>query len=97
MFLKKSKNKMGKLKRQILDTIAWIALIVGIVMVLWKIFGNSPSGLEVIIPFIVLALMKIWSNNNRIWELEIKMKNSFEKVRGDTKRIENKIDLLNKK
>ncbi|MBU2616564.1 MAG: hypothetical protein KKB79_01125 [Nanoarchaeota archaeon] len=83
--------------RKILDVIFWIALIIGTIMVLWRIFGNSPTDLAVITPFIVMGLTKIWSNNNRIWELEIKMKNSFDKVRENTNRIGNKIDdLLNK-
>jgi len=83
--------------RKILDIIFWIALVIGTIMVLWRIFGNSPTDLAVITPFVVMGLIKVWSNNNRIWELEIKMKNSFDKVRENTNRIGNKIDdLLNK-
>ncbi len=90
-------RKMGKLKRQILEILFWIALIVGIIMIIWRIFGDSPTDLAVISPFIVMGLVKIWTNNNRIWELEIKMKNSFDKVKENMNRIENKIDLLIKR
>jgi len=95
---------MSELKRKILDAIAWIALVVGIIMILWRVFGNSPTDLAVISPFIVLGLVKIWSNNNTIKDVgyQVKLlsnntKSSFEKVRGDMSRIESKIDsLLNK-
>jgi len=88
---------MKSIKIKILDAVFWIALTVGIIMILWRIFGNSPTDFAVIIPFIVMGLSKIWSNNNRIWGLEIRMKNSFDKARGDMNRIENKIDILSDK
>jgi len=84
------------IKRKILDIIAWIALIVGIIMVLWRIFGNSPTDLAVVTPFIIFGLAKTWSNNNKIYDLEIKMKNNFNKAKEDMNRIENKIDKLKK-
>jgi len=81
---------MSKLKKQILDIIFWVALIVGIIMILWKIFGDSPTDLAIITPFIVMALMKIWSNSRAIKDvghqikiLSINTKSGFEKVRKD--------------
>jgi len=88
---------MGKLLRKILDVIAWIALIVGIIMVIWRIFGDSPTDLAVISPFIVLGLAKIWTNNNNIKEVDYQIrllarstKHSFEKVREDIDKLSNK-------
>lgn len=95
---------MGKLLRKILNIIAWIALIVGVIMVLWRIFGNSPTDIAVISPFVVFGLVKIWSNNEEIKNIgyQVKLltnstKHSFEKVRGDINKIENKFDNLSKK
>lgn len=82
---------MSKLKQKILNTIAWIAFAIGIVMVLWRIFGNSPTDLAVISPFVVFGLAKIWYNSNTILELKINMKHGFDKVREDINRLESKI------
>lgn len=83
---------MGKLKQRILDTIAWIALIIGIIMVLWRVFGNSLTDIQVVSPFIVFGLTKIWSNNNKIMgvghQIEIfkhEVRNSFDKVKEEIK------------
>jgi len=100
---------MSELKRKILNVVAWVALAVGIVMVIWRIFGDSPTDLAVISPFIVLGLAKIWNVNSelndfkydfshQIRTLSTNTRSPFEKVKGDTGRIENKIDdLLSKR
>lgn len=88
---------MKSIKTKILDVLFWIFLIIGIIMVLWRVFGNSPTDLAVISPFIAMTLMKVWSNNNKTWELKIKMRKGFNKVRGDIGRIETKIDDLSNK
>lgn len=81
---------MTQLKKQILDILFWVALAVGIIMILWKIFGDSPTDLAIITPFIAMALMKIWSNSGAIKDighqvkvLSINTKSAFEKVRED--------------
>ena len=79
-------------------------MIVGVIMVLWRIFGNSPTDIAVISPFIVFGLAKVWSNNEEIKNVgyQVKLlarntKHSFEKVRSDINKIENKFDNLSKK
>ena len=91
-----------QIKRKILDVIAWVALAVGVVMIIWKIFGNSPSIAEVLAPFVVLALVKVWKNSEGVMGvghgleiLSVNTKSAFDKIREDTGRIENKIDELN--
>lgn len=91
---KNSGRKSMKMLNWILNIIAWIALIIGIVFLLWKIFGNSPTDLQVIIPFIIFGIAKIWEINNNQKEFEFEVKLSFSKVKEDMKRIENKIDNL---
>lgn len=102
--LQSKEFKMGKLLRKTLDTIAWIALIIGIILLIWKIFGNSPTGFEIITPFIVFGLTKIWSNNEKINDIDYKVslssrntKHSFEKVREDIHYLKNKLDNLSNK
>ena len=74
---------MSELKRKILETIARIALIVGIIMVLWRIFGNSPTDFAVITPFIIFGLAKIWSTNWELKNFKTEVRLSFRKVRED--------------
>ena len=89
---------MPNIKKQILDIIFWVALIIGIIMVLWRIFGDSPTDLAIITPFIVMLISKIWDINNDFRDFRHQVKSSFSNVRGDINRIENKIDsLINKK
>ena len=89
---------MPNIKKTILEIIFWVALIVGIIMVLWRIFGDSPTDLAIITPFIVMLVSKVWDMNNNFRDFRHHVKSSFSKVRGDISRIENKIDILiNKK
>ena len=85
---------MKKLKRKILNIIFWIALAVGIIMVLWRIFGDSPTDLAIITPFIVMFVSKMLDMNETIREvgyqvkiLSINTKSAFEKVREDFKNL----------
>ncbi|MAH47817.1 hypothetical protein CMI37_18490 [Candidatus Pacearchaeota archaeon] len=89
-------SKMGEVRRKILDVLFWIALIVGVVMIIWRIFGNSSSYVEVLAPFVVMSVLKIWAVNNELKDFKYQVRLSFDKVRNDMGRIENKIDGLNK-
>ena len=94
-------NKMAEIKKLILDIIFWVALVIGIIMIIWRIFGDSSTDLAIITPFIVMVLMKIWSNTGAIKDvdhqvkvLSMSTKSAFDKVKGDINRIENKLDIL---
>jgi len=88
---------MEELRKKILNIIFWIALVIGIIMVLWRIFGNNPTDLAVITPFIIMLISKIWDINNDFKDFRYHVKSSFNKVKTDMGRIENKIDKLIKK
>ncbi len=88
---------MSEIKKTILDIIFWLALIIGIIMVLWRIFRNSPTDIAVISPFIVMILSKLWTINNEYVNFRSDVKMSFNKVKEDISRIENKIDGLKPK
>jgi hypothetical protein len=81
-------------KKQILNILFWIFLIIGISMIIWRIFGNSPTDLEILIPFIIMMLLKLWANNENMREVKYQVillekgtKTSFEKVRDDLNNI----------
>ena len=77
-------------KRKILNILFWITLIVGIILVLWIIFGNSPTELSVIITFMLALLFKIWAISDETKEFKHEVKMSFVKVREDFNKLKNK-------
>lgn len=78
-------------KRKILNILFWIALIVGIILVLWIIFGNSPTELSVIVTFMLALLFKIWAISDETKEFKHEVKMSFVKVRKDFNELKNKL------
>lgn len=81
--------------RKILNIIAWVALTVGVVMIIWRIFGNSPTDIQIISPFIVFGLVKVWDISNELKDFKHGVKLSFMKIKEDFKSL--KYDLVNKK
>ncbi len=77
-------------KRLILDILFWILLIIGIILVIWRIFGNSPTDLSIIITFILMLMFKIWSMNDELKEFKHHVKLSFMKVREDLNKIKSR-------
>ena len=77
-------------RRKILNILFWIALMVGIILILWIIFGNSPTELSVVITFMLALLFKIWALSDETKEFKHEIKLSFAKVRED-------FNILNKK
>jgi len=82
---------MSDLKRKILDVLFWIALAVGVIMIIWRIFGKSPSDLVIITPFIVMLTAKILNVSDELKNFRYYTKLSFIKFRENINRIENKI------
>ena len=54
------------------DLLFWIFLIISIVLLLWVIFGNSPTEFIAIITLIFTLLIKIWSISDRQIKLEMR-------------------------
>ena len=87
-------------KRKVLDILSWIFLGIAIIFLLWRIFGNSPSELLIIVPILFTILMKISSISENIWSIKSELKEhktnykafkenvkgSFENMRKDIKK-----------
>ena len=56
---------------KIFDLLSWIFLILGIVVLIWFIFGNSPSEIFVILPFIFMIIFKLWSISDELIKLKL--------------------------
>ncbi|MBI2449702.1 hypothetical protein HYV49_05395 [Candidatus Pacearchaeota archaeon] len=54
------------------DILFWIFLLLSIILVLWAIFGNSPTEFIAIITLIFTLLLKIWSISDRLIRLEMR-------------------------
>ena len=70
-------------RKNIFNILFWIALIVGIILILWIIFGNSPTELSVVVTFMLALLFKIWSISDETKEFKHEVKMSFVRVRQD--------------
>jgi uncharacterized membrane protein YesL len=80
------------MKRQdIFNILFWIFLIIGIILLLWRIFGNSPTDLAIILPFILMLLFKMWSMSDNLNSFKHEVKFSFHKVRENINNLDNRI------
>ncbi len=60
------------MKVDIRDVLFWIFLLLSIILVLWAIFGNSPTEFIAIITLIFTLLLKIWSISDRLIRQEMR-------------------------
>ena len=85
---------MTKMKiRKILNILFWVLLVVGIILILWKIFGNNPTDFSIIITFTLMLMLKMWSLSDELKEFKYDVKSSFGKIKRDVSEIKN---LLNR-
>ncbi len=80
-------------KRQILNILFWILLIIGIILIVWRISGNSPSELSIIITFILTLMFKLWSISDEMKEFKHEIKFSFAKVKEDFNDLKTKLKI----
>ena len=65
------------------NVLAWIFLLVAVILVLWLIFGDSPTELVVFSVVAGFVLMKMWDMGERQVELEVRAKNGFCNMKRD--------------
>ena len=53
------------MKIDIKEILFWIILILAIILLLWNIFGNSPSEFITMITLIFAVLLKVWSISDK--------------------------------
>ena len=54
------------MKTSTLNILALISLLIGIILLIWKVFGNGPTDLLVLTPFIFTMLFKLWSISSEV-------------------------------
>jgi len=68
------------------EILFWIFLALGIILLVWNIFGNSPTEFIAIVSLIFTILLKLWSVSDRQIKSEmrfISLKKSFIKLAKD--------------
>ena len=60
---------------RIANIIAWALIILGIILILWKIFGGSPTEFSILITLISGILFKIMTLGSDLSALKEKVKN----------------------
>lgn len=76
--------------RQIFNILFWILLAIGIGLLIWKIFGKSPTDLAVMMPFILMLIVKMWSISDELKEFRHNVKFSFDKIKTDISNLKGK-------
>ena len=79
------------MKINIKDILFWIFLLIAVALLLWFIFGNSPTEFFTILSLIFMIVLKLWSISDRQLITEMKVRNGFENMRKDMESIKNKL------
>jgi len=74
-------------KKEILNILFWVALIILVILIIWRIFGNSPPDLSIIITALFMILIKMWTISDELKEFKHEVKFSFHKVKEDMEKI----------
>lgn len=75
----------------------WIFAVTCVVLLLWLIFGDSPTELFVSSAVVVLIIMKIWGMNEKQIKMEMGTKNGFCNMGRDMKIIKQDMKLIKKR
>ena len=81
------------MKIDIREILFWIFLILGMILLVWNVFGNSPSEFIALATIMLTMLLKIWQISDRQIRQEMKfdnLKNSFIKLSNDFKEYTSK-------
>ena len=81
-------------RKKILNILFWIALIVVVVLILWRIFGNSPSDLSIIIGIGFMIMFKMWTISDDFNGFKHEVRMSFVKVKSDISDIGKKVEKI---
>ncbi len=75
----------------------WVFAVICIVLLLWLIFGNSPTELFVSSAVVILIIVKIWEMNEKLIKVEMGTKNGFCNIGRDMKTIKQDMGLIKKR
>ena len=54
------------------DILFWVFLVIGLILLIWTVFGNSPTEFIAMMTLIFTILLKTWSVSDRVLKLEMR-------------------------
>ena len=60
------------MKIDIKEVLFWILLILSIILIIWNVFGNSPTEFIALVSLIFTLLLKVWSVSDKQIKLEMR-------------------------
>ncbi len=55
-----------------IDVLFWIMLVVSLILVIWNVFGDSPTEFLALATLTVMVLLKVSSISDRVTKIETK-------------------------
>ncbi|MBU0760360.1 MAG: hypothetical protein KJ600_03020 [Nanoarchaeota archaeon] len=91
-------------RKEILNALFWVFLIISIILIVWKIFADGVTELSIVIVLFLTLMFKLWtlSDETKEFKYEFKrfkheVKTSFAKVRTDFSELKSKPESGRKK
>jgi len=82
------------------EILFWIFLIISLILLIWNVFGNSPSEFVALIAIVFTVLIKMWAISDRQLKLEMRfnalsnnIKDSFDKIKDDVSLLKKKLKI----
>ncbi len=76
------------------EILSWLLVVLLVVLVTWRVFGNGPSEWSVFGVVAGFVLVQVFGFGERITRLEMGTKNGFYNMKKDVGLMENKLDLV---
>ena len=84
-------------RKDIFNILFWIFLIIVIILLIWYIFGNSPTELGITLTFLLMLMFKMWAISDDLKDFKYETKFSFHKVKEDANIIKDKLEKVENK
>jgi len=81
-------------KKDILNILFWIAFTIVILLILWRIFGNSPSDLSIMVAALFTVLLKMWNISDELKEFKHEVRFSFHKAKEEINNMDQRLSNL---
>ena len=82
------------MKFNFMDFLSWLLIALLVVLVAWRVFGNSPSEWAVTSVIIGIVVVKMVNVGERMVVLEMGTKNGFCNMKKDVDLVRQKIDKM---
>jgi len=61
-------------KTQLFNIAAWVFIIIGVILLIWRTFGNSPAEFNILTALVIGILFKVMAISNDLTELRTSFK-----------------------